>query len=123
MRSGNDSVKVLGMGYDMKRDVLYVRVTEKAKMPVETKRQMLSLVHSVYDPLGIASAYVFKGREFFQRANELDLGWDDRLPDSLLKEFKVWQDSMFDLRKIKGDLFLKDFQNFILHLHLFSSFI
>lgn len=95
--------KVLGLGYDETEDTLFVRVTDRAKDPVTTKRHLLKLTASVYDPIGLASPYVLKGRLFFQRANELNLDWDDRLPDDLITAVNEWKDSIQGLNKVKID--------------------
>ena len=95
------SGKILGVGYCHETDSLYVRVTEKAKIKVETQRDMMRLVHSVYDPLGIVSPYVLRGRIFSQEANNLNLGWDTKLPEDLLKSFNDWHKTIDHLKDIK----------------------
>ena len=93
--------KVLGAGYDHSTDSLFVRVTDKANMEVKTQRDMLKLVHSVFDPLGMCSPYVLKGRMYYQLANSANLGWDKKLPDEILEPFKKWQSTMGHLKDIK----------------------
>ena len=93
--------KVLGVGYCHENDSLFVRVTEKAKITVSTKRDMLRLVHSVFDPTGLVSPFTLKGRLFFHRANELCPSWDSPLPDEILDPFNKWKETIFELEKIK----------------------
>ena len=71
--------KILGVGYSYEEDCLYVRVREKLFKPVETKKQLLSWISSIYDPLGLISPYMLKGRILFQLVTKDKLGWNDKL--------------------------------------------
>ena len=93
--------KVLGVGYSHMDDSLFVRVTEKAKIEVKSKRDMLRLVHSVYDPMGQVAPFVLKGRLFFHWANEMCTSWDEKLPDEILEPFNQWKATVFELENIR----------------------
>ena len=60
-----------------------------------TKRIVLSVQVSVYDPIGFVAAYVIKIKIFFQELCELSLHWDEKLEERLtmkwfgiVKEFR-----------------------------------
>jgi len=55
-----------------------------------TKREMMSLVMSVYDPLGFISRFTVKGKTLLQAVWRSGIGCDDELPHSLLKEWQGW---------------------------------
>ena len=93
--------KTLGVGYHNEGDYLYIRITDKAKIPVNTKVDMLRLVASVYDPIGLISPYVLIGRIYFQMVNDLKIGWEDELPPDIKVEFNKWRESIYGLRKIR----------------------
>ena len=93
--------KVLGVGYDYSSDMLNVRVREKQFKSVRTKSEVLSFIASVYDPLGIVSPYILKGRMYFQMINETDISWNDPVPEHILTPFLKWKDTIVHLRKIK----------------------
>ena len=97
----NNESKVLGLGYNSKDDSLFVRVSKKWETPVQTKRQMLRLVNSVYDPIGLVTPFSLKGRMMVQVANELKHDWDEPLPDDLLQKFKEWQVTMPLLKTVR----------------------
>ena len=80
---------------------MFIRVTEKAKLPVTTKRELLRLTASVFDPFGLVSPFVLKGRQLFQTANEIQEDFDKRLPEDLIDEINVWKDSMVNLDRIR----------------------
>ena len=93
--------KVLGVGYNHEDNSLYVRITEKAKIEVKTKRDMLKLVHSVFDPTGLVAPFVLKGRLFFHRANELCNSWDEPLPDEISVPFNKWKETISELENVR----------------------
>ena len=62
---------------------------------------MLSLIASVFDPLGLVAPAVLKGKTVFQKATQLGVGWDDRLLTELLEEFDQWHQRLFELEKLR----------------------
>ena len=92
--------KILGVGYDYTTDTLTVRVKEKHFREVVTKREVLSFISSVYDPLGIVAPYILNGRQFFQQINELKISWNDTVPPEILEPFLKWKEKIIHLRKI-----------------------
>ena len=93
--------KILGVGYDYHTDEMAVRVKEKHFRTVNTKREVLSWISSVYDPLGIVAPYILKGRQFFQLINETGISWNDKVPDEILIPFNKWKDLIVHLRQIR----------------------
>ena len=61
---------------------------------IKTKRQLLATIPRIFDPVYIVSPLILRGRLLFSQccANDLNLGWDDELPDTLLKGVKEWQE-------------------------------
>ena len=93
--------KILGVGYDYKTDEMAIRVKDKHFRTVNTKREVLSFISSVYDPLGLVAPFVLKGRQFFQQINESGISWNDQVPDEILIPFNKWKDLIVHLRKLK----------------------
>ena len=62
-----------------------------------TKRKILSLVSSIYDPLGWVSPLTVRGKMFMQTLWREKMGWDQKLnPDQI----KVIYDILVDLRRV-----------------------
>ena len=93
--------KILGVGYDYLTDNLTVRVKEKHFRDVVTKRQVLSFISSVYDPLGLVSPYILHGRQFFQLINESGISWNDPVPTAILDPFLKWKAKIIHLTNLK----------------------
>ena len=90
--------KILGVGYDFERDVMFLKVGKKLDREINTKRELLSWISAMFDPLGIIAPYVLKGRLFFQRVNETGIDWNDKVPENILKPFNRYK-ATIDLLK------------------------
>ncbi|XP_065186225.1 uncharacterized protein LOC135817053 [Sycon ciliatum] len=87
-------VKVLGMEWDTNLDVLGLTPNPAELKNVQTKRHMLSVLSSFYDPLGIYSPIVFRAKVLLQEIWKLKCNWDDVLPAAILTE---WHEIAHDL--------------------------
>ena len=66
--------RALGTQWDVEADTLSFRVKEK---PVpDTRRGILSLVSSLYDPLGFAAPLILPAKVLLQGLCRLNFGWD-----------------------------------------------
>ena len=97
----NPKAKVLGVGYSFETDELFVRVPDKLDREVLTKRDVLSFVCSMFDPLGILAPYILKGRIHFQTTNLIKIQWKEKVPDDILKRVNKWKKNVKELRKLK----------------------
>ena len=102
--------RTLGLSWDVKSDnfVLTVNLPEKPF----TKRGILSVVNSLFDPLGFAAPIALGGR-LIQRTflppkrnlkDNLHLetyDWDDPLPKELLPIWEAWKNSLIDAQCLK----------------------
>ena len=71
--------RVLGTQWDVEADTLSFRVKEK---PVpDTRRGILSLVSSLYDPLGFAAPLILPAKVLLQGLCRFDFGWDEPVPN------------------------------------------
>ena len=84
MAKGKDENKLLGVIWNTKRDTLVTRLNtlhEKAcGLPV-TKRGVLQIAPSIYDPLGLVSPVVITVKILFQTLC-VDKSWDETLEDA-----------------------------------------
>lgn len=89
----NDSLpaqRSLGVCWDLEKDMFTFRVVLPQKS--FTRRGVLSVVNSVYDPLGMAVPVILEGKKLLQQlvlmgkqtSGNPSLGWDDPLPDILM---------------------------------------
>ena len=81
--AGSD--KILGMCYDFASDMFSFQPNEsRMNQVVTTKRGMLQVIASLFDPMGCAAPSIHIARLLFQKAVRAVKGWDDsdRLPQS-----------------------------------------
>ena len=64
----------------------HVNVPEKPA----TRQGILSVVSSVYDPLGMATPITLNGKMIVQDLCRLKLGWDDCIPDDVSTRWQQW---------------------------------
>ncbi|MEM7299252.1 MAG: hypothetical protein AAF391_13420, partial [Bacteroidota bacterium] len=89
----------LGLPWNIRNDTLNL-CNMSAKDSKLTRRGILSTVSSIYDPLGIASPFVLEGKLILQRLCQLNLGWDESLPDRFQKDFIHWKSNLPCLKEI-----------------------
>ena len=95
------SDKILGVAYSFKDDHFSIRVNDAMNMEVNTRRQMLRVIASVFDPCGQVAPASLKGKLLFQKATANGLQWDDELPDDLKLEFDQWKSKLPQLRQVR----------------------
>ena len=83
--------------------------TFKVTLPEKpfTRRGVLSIVNSVYDPLGFVAPVMLEGRKIIQQLvvmghrtsrNNTPLAWDDPLPEAMMNLWIRWSDSLTELQ-------------------------
>ncbi|XP_065082550.1 uncharacterized protein LOC135704936 [Ochlerotatus camptorhynchus] len=97
MDKGSNLERVLGMVWRPQEDVFVFSMTFREDLQrlmdgsvVLTKRQVLSLVMSVFDPLGMIAPFVVHGKTIVQKAWRSGIGWDEPLPADIVPR---WENS------------------------------
>ena len=96
----------LGVYWNLEEDTFTFKVCLPEK-PF-TRRGVLSVVNSIYDPLGLAVPVLLEGKLLLQQLvllgkknnKEKPLGWDDPLPDTLLSQWQRWRNSLPHLENV-----------------------
>ena len=85
--------KTLGVNYDKETDKLHINVREIAKKGLtlkKTKRNLLSMSASIYDPFGIISPIVLPLKLLFQKLCTSSISWDDLLDKDVCDAWDKW---------------------------------
>ncbi|XP_046869246.1 uncharacterized protein LOC124461830 [Drosophila willistoni] len=108
-------VKVLGLYWQPGLNTLSYNVGLKGNVDC-TKRQVLSDVSRIFDPLGLLAPIVVQFKILFQQLWLLDLGWDDKLPKQLADTWLKWRADLDMLQHIQiPRLVVNDTDNIELH--------
>lgn len=88
--------RTLGVMWDGERDMLTFKINKSSSPVTVTKRRFLSIISSVYDPLGLVAPVVFLMKSLLQEiwTCEPRIGWDDPLPEELHYQFLQWYEHL-----------------------------
>ena len=90
--------RVLGVCWRVHEDHLSFQV-QRMDQPL-TKRGILSMLSSVYDPLGLASPFVLRARRIVQNLCRIKIGWDEPIPEMDREQWIQWVSSLQAMDKI-----------------------
>ena len=91
--------RALGVHWCVESDTFGFRMLVKDK-PL-TRRGILSIVSSIYDPLGFATPFTLITKKLLQDlCREERLGWDDQLPDCYLRRWEKWRNELPSLERL-----------------------
>ncbi|GFX26563.1 integrase catalytic domain-containing protein [Trichonephila clavipes] len=93
-------VKILGIAWLPDVDKLTVTITV-SETDVWTKRKVLSKVAKIFDPLGWLAPSVVISKIFLQELWSHHLSWDEELPDSQARQWRIFQEQLPLLTNIK----------------------
>lgn len=91
--------RALGVHWCIQSDSFRFKIIMPDKAP--TRRNILSIVSSVYDPLGILAPVVLQVKGILQKLCRLKLGWDVPIPDELACEWFAWKTELHQLEDIR----------------------
>ena len=66
-----------------------------------TRREVLSTVCSVYDPLGLAAPVILVGKQILQELCRGNVDWDESIPDNLRPRWERWRNELHVLEELK----------------------
>ncbi|XP_061193706.1 uncharacterized protein LOC133201933 [Saccostrea echinata] len=87
----------LGLSWDLSTDSFVFHV-DFAKKP-NTRRGYLSMLHSIYDPLGFTGPLVIQGKIILREITAL-YDWDDEIDPSYVCRWESWKDSFTSLQQV-----------------------
>ena len=112
--------RTLGLHWDMKSDKFMFKVALKDRP--NTRRGILSLTSSLYDPLGFVAPIILPAKKLLQDLCKQKLGWDDSISDVDNERWEKWKSQLPSLSEITvnrcvkppcfGDLKFAELHNF-----------
>ena len=104
----NMQERALGNVWNICSDTFTYEINMKEKP--NTRRGVLSVVSSLYDPLGFVAPVTLEPKLIFQNACKLKLAWDELLPPDLCSAWKLWLKNLSCLKKLQVPRCLKPVQ-------------
>ena len=68
-----------------------------------TRRGILSIVSSVYDPLGFVAPCILSAKLILQDLCRLKLDWDDKIPEEFLQRWRAWLSHLPQLENLVAE--------------------
>jgi len=91
--------RALGVYWDIVSDSFGFSITDKSSGL--TRRDMLSTVCSLYDPLGFGSPVILVAKILLQELCLQNVGWDDEFPQSVLLSWQQWLSNVYKLENLR----------------------
>ena len=88
--------RALGVQWNVHADTFGFKIVNKEKPA--TRRGILSIICSIYDPLGFVSPCILPAKAIQQDLCLKGLGWDDPIPESNRQQWQAW---LSDLPKLE----------------------
>ncbi|GFT55934.1 integrase catalytic domain-containing protein [Trichonephila clavipes] len=114
------SVKTLGISWKPFEDCFVFKVSVSAKH-IYTKREVLSVIAKLYDPLGFLGPVIAKAKVFLQQLWQCKLDWDDVLPNSIANERREFVTTLKCIEEVKINRFIMADNNVIIVFQGFAD--
>ena len=89
--------RALGVEWNLETDTVRIKTSYIAKPA--TRRGVLSITSSIFDPLGLLAPFTLRGKLIFQDEVRQKTDWDDKLSSTSMPEWERW---LRDLDKLKS---------------------
>ncbi|CAH2099941.1 unnamed protein product [Euphydryas editha] len=103
---GTKTERVLGLMWNPQNDSLGFNLN-LARVPpalldnaAPTKREILKIIMSIYDPLGLASPVIVRGKQIMQEVWRRGIGWDNKIDADLAEQWTTWLQHIKKLRDV-----------------------
>ncbi|KAK3700060.1 hypothetical protein QZH41_004360 [Actinostola sp. cb2023] len=118
----------LGLKWNIEDDKFVWEVLDKVmnlvKRKPRTRRGILSVSYSLFDPLGFIAPYIMKAKLILQMLSRKGIGWDDPLAEEDSVQWSRWLEDISKLEEIKIERCFKP-KGFgkikLVELHIFSD--
>jgi len=96
--------RALGVEWDTEKDIFqftcHAYSSEFDEKSI-TKREVLSTLSSLFDPLGFVCPVALVGKNLMQQLWRLKLGWDEPLPAEERYQWQQWRQELVKLQQVK----------------------
>ena len=113
--------KTLGIIWDPKGDVFGFKIKLHCTPVKLTKREILSRLASIYDPIGWLAPVILPCKLILQRLWRLSGGWDDPIPSPFASEWSKIYAELPDMERIKLPRWYRTTDEALLELHGFAD--
>lgn len=117
----DESWKALGIHWQPSSDEFYYKINENVRNLALTKRTILAVISSLYDPIGFLAPTIVIAKIFIQLLWTSKVGWDDNLDNEISQNWLSFQNSLPSLEEINIPRWIGSLSTKVLELHGFSD--
>ena len=118
----NPDARALGLLWSTKTDTFHFDMSNIMKTCLN-RRQLLSIVNSIYDPLGFLAPMILPMKILHQQLCRQKLSWDDHIDAQSLIKFHGWIDEINQLRFFYVNRWVKPCDFGIINVLSFITFL
>ncbi|XP_073821406.1 uncharacterized protein [Musca autumnalis] len=115
------SSKPLGIRWNAQLDMFYFSVKPLAIKDSYTKREVLSAIAKLFDPIGWLSPVIVVAKIIMQRIWLDKIDWDDSLPSTTAHEWHSFVETYQGVNSIQIPRWVKYVPDCVAELHIFSD--
>ena len=97
--------RALGVIWDVQKDAFLFKI--KPKELAYTRRKVISLTASIFDPMGFLAPFIVRAKIFLQSLWKLCQGCDEKVPEEIQQEWSVWQKELQSLAEFSVPRFYR----------------
>lgn len=116
-----ESTKTLGLRWEPKSDYFIFHPIEFLSQDILTKRQFLSQISKIFDPLGWLAPVTIKLKILFQELWKSELGWDQPLPEKVALEWNTIKADLSYISQFRIPRWILTQEKDIVELHGFCD--
>ena len=116
-----EPTKTLGVMWESKEDLFMFRIKCPESSEMLTKRNVLSTIATIYDPLQFLAPFIIRAKMLMQEMWLAGLDWDHVLPSHLATKWKKWVSELPDLSQFTIPRPLRLADPVSVELHVFSD--
>ena len=111
----------LGIKWSLKDDSFFFDIEVEIK--AQTRRSLLGIVASIFDPLGLLAPFLLIGKKILQSVCRKGISWDEDVPDNKKNFLEEWLTDLKGISKIKIPrcLVYTPSKDAVLELHHFAD--
>lgn len=116
-------MKTLGLVWNDEFDTIQMPMDflGQTKPQLTSKREMMSFLAIVFDPLGLACLATLVGKMLLQQAWKEAVRWDERLPGDLMRRVQCYRESYNNLSALAVPRFVPTETRDRIELHGFAD--
>ena len=100
--NASEPLKALGICWDTLNDcfVFCVPPNVLTVSDPETKRSLLSIASTIFDPMGLITPFTIRAKMLFQKLWQRGLQWEDHLDEDIAVQWRSWRSELSQLNCI-----------------------